>query len=117
MRASPLELRNVALRNILDVALGFSAVVRVGCPSLAKQARPGHPNQIHMDGAFCASLQFVYRRDGSAAVSQTEVTAIIEAVDVEKSYPQADGTRIQVVGVTMLVIEPGNIVTLPWAVG
>jgi NitT/TauT family transport system ATP-binding protein len=45
-------------------------------------------------------------------VSQTEVQAIIEAVDVEKSYPQADGTRIQVVGLTNLVIEPGKIVAL-----
>ncbi|HKH99990.1 MAG TPA: nitrate/sulfonate/bicarbonate ABC transporter ATP-binding protein [Candidatus Sulfotelmatobacter sp.] len=38
--------------------------------------------------------------------------AIIEAVGIEKSYPQADGTRIQVVGATNLVIEPGKIVAL-----
>jgi NitT/TauT family transport system ATP-binding protein len=38
--------------------------------------------------------------------------AIIEAVAVEKSYPQADGTRIQVVGATNLVVEPGKIVAL-----
>ncbi len=38
--------------------------------------------------------------------------AIIEAVAIEKSYPQADGTRIQVVGATNLAIEPGKIVTL-----
>ncbi|MGB8060654.1 MAG: nitrate/sulfonate/bicarbonate ABC transporter ATP-binding protein [Candidatus Sulfotelmatobacter sp.] len=38
--------------------------------------------------------------------------AIIEAVAVEKSYPQADGTRIQVVGSTNLVIEPGKIIAL-----
>ena len=38
--------------------------------------------------------------------------AIIEAVGVEKSYPQADGTRIQVVGLTNLSIEPGKIVAL-----
>ncbi|MGP0018695.1 MAG: nitrate/sulfonate/bicarbonate ABC transporter ATP-binding protein [Candidatus Sulfotelmatobacter sp.] len=37
---------------------------------------------------------------------------IIEAVGVEKSYPQADGTRIQVVGLTNLAIEPGKIVAL-----
>jgi len=37
---------------------------------------------------------------------------IIEAVGVEKSYPQADGTRIQVVGMTNLAIEPGKIVAL-----
>ena len=38
--------------------------------------------------------------------------AIIEAVALEKSYPQADGTRIQVVGATNLVIEPGKIIAL-----
>ena len=38
--------------------------------------------------------------------------AIIEAVGVEKSYPQADGTRIQVVGLTNLAIEPGKIIAL-----
>ena len=37
---------------------------------------------------------------------------IIEAVAIEKSYPQPDGTRIQVVGTTNLVIEPGKIVAL-----
>jgi NitT/TauT family transport system ATP-binding protein len=38
--------------------------------------------------------------------------AIIEAVAIEKSYPQPDGTRIQVVAPTNLVIEPGKIITL-----
>ena len=38
--------------------------------------------------------------------------AIIEAVAIEKSYPQPDGTRIQVVGPTNLVIEAGRIVAL-----
>jgi len=38
--------------------------------------------------------------------------AIIEAVAVEKSYPQLDGTRIQVVGSTNLVIEQGKIIAL-----
>ena len=38
--------------------------------------------------------------------------AIIEAVAVEKSYPQADGTRIQVVGSTNLAIESGKIIAL-----
>ncbi len=38
--------------------------------------------------------------------------AIIQAVGVEKSYPQADGTRIQVVGVTNLEVEPGKIIAL-----
>jgi len=38
--------------------------------------------------------------------------AIIEAVGIEKSYPQPDGMRIQVVGSTNLLIEPGKIVAL-----
>ena len=42
----------------------------------------------------------------------SETTAIIEARGIEKSYPQPDGTRIQVVGATDLTIEPGKIVTL-----
>src|ERR1700726_27040 len=42
----------------------------------------------------------------------TAVQPIIEAVGVEKSYPQADGTRIQVVGTTNLAIETGKIVAL-----
>ena len=37
---------------------------------------------------------------------------IIEAVAVEKSYPQKDGTRIQVVGTTNLAIESGKIIAL-----
>jgi NitT/TauT family transport system ATP-binding protein len=37
---------------------------------------------------------------------------IIEAVGLEKSYPQADGTRIQVVGTTNLVVEAGKIIAL-----
>ena len=50
----------------------------------------------------------MYRKNGSLNVSE----AIIEAVAVEKSYLQPDGTRIQVVGSTNLVIEPGKIVAL-----
>lgn len=38
--------------------------------------------------------------------------AIIEAVGIEKSYPQSDGTRIQVVGTTNLAIEAGKIIAL-----
>jgi NitT/TauT family transport system ATP-binding protein len=38
--------------------------------------------------------------------------SIIEAVAIEKSYPQPDGTRIQVVGHTDLSLEPGKIVAL-----
>ena len=37
---------------------------------------------------------------------------IIEAVAVEKSYPQPDGTRVQVVGSTNLSIESGKIIAL-----
>jgi NitT/TauT family transport system ATP-binding protein len=38
--------------------------------------------------------------------------AIIEAVAVEKSYPQSDGTRIQVVSPINLAIEHGKIIAL-----
>src|SRR5579864_4854797 len=37
---------------------------------------------------------------------------IIEARAIEKSYPQPDGTRVQVIGLTDLAIEPGKIVAL-----
>jgi NitT/TauT family transport system ATP-binding protein len=37
---------------------------------------------------------------------------IIEAVGLEKSYPQPDGTQIQVVGTTNLLIEAGKIIAL-----
>jgi len=43
--------------------------------------------------------------------------AIIEARAIEKSYPQPDGTRIQVVGLTDFKIEPGKIVALLGASG
>ncbi|HEY6369114.1 MAG TPA: nitrate/sulfonate/bicarbonate ABC transporter ATP-binding protein [Candidatus Sulfotelmatobacter sp.] len=45
-------------------------------------------------------------------MSDPGVEPIIQAVGIEKSYPQADGTRIQVVGVTNLAVEPGKIVAL-----
>ena len=38
--------------------------------------------------------------------------AIIEAVGIEKSYPQPDGTRIQVVSPTDLTVEAGKIIAL-----
>ena len=38
--------------------------------------------------------------------------AIIEAVGIEKSYPQPDGTRIQVIATTDLAVETGKIITL-----
>jgi NitT/TauT family transport system ATP-binding protein len=37
---------------------------------------------------------------------------IVEARAIEKSYPQPDGTRIQVVGLTDFNIEPGKIIVL-----
>ena len=42
---------------------------------------------------------------------------IIEARAIEKSYPQPDGTRIQVVGITDFSIESGKIVALLGASG
>ncbi len=44
--------------------------------------------------------------------TEAKVEPIIEAVGIEKSYAQADGTRIQVVGLTNLAVEPGKIVAL-----
>lgn len=46
------------------------------------------------------------------SANTVNVEPIIEAVGVEKSYPQADGTRIQVVGATNLAVEPGKIIAL-----
>ena len=57
---------------------------------------------------LCASAPIVYRKYGSLSVSEE----IIEAVGIEKSYPQPDGTRIQVVGATDLVVESGKIIAL-----
>jgi NitT/TauT family transport system ATP-binding protein len=42
---------------------------------------------------------------------------IVEARAIEKSYPQPDGTRIQVVGLTDFFIEPGKIIALLGASG
>jgi NitT/TauT family transport system ATP-binding protein len=42
---------------------------------------------------------------------------IIQARAIEKSYPQPDGTRIQVVGLTDFTIEPGKIIALLGASG
>ena len=42
---------------------------------------------------------------------------IIEARAIEKSYPQADGTRIPVVGLMDFVIEPGKIIAILGASG
>jgi NitT/TauT family transport system ATP-binding protein len=43
--------------------------------------------------------------------------AIIEARAIEKFYPQPDGTRIQVVGLTDFSVEPGKIIALLGASG
>jgi NitT/TauT family transport system ATP-binding protein len=51
-------------------------------------------------------------KPATGATTEPIIVPIIEAVGVEKSYPQADGTRIQVVGLTNLSIEPGKIVAL-----
>jgi NitT/TauT family transport system ATP-binding protein len=45
-------------------------------------------------------------------VNSDDNKAIIEAVGIEKSYMQPDGTRIQVVGATDLAIESGKIIAL-----
>ena len=45
------------------------------------------------------------------------IEPIIEARAIEKSYPQPDGTRIQVVGLTDFSIEPGKIIALLGASG
>ncbi|HVI09211.1 MAG TPA: nitrate/sulfonate/bicarbonate ABC transporter ATP-binding protein [Candidatus Binatia bacterium] len=42
---------------------------------------------------------------------------IIEARAIEKSYPQADGTRVQVVGLMDFAIEPGKIIAILGASG
>jgi NitT/TauT family transport system ATP-binding protein len=48
----------------------------------------------------------------SESIVEAVIEPIIQAVGVEKSYPQADGTRIQVVGLTNLKVEPGKILAL-----
>ncbi len=45
------------------------------------------------------------------------IEPIIEGRAIEKSYPQPDGTRIQVVGLTDFAIEPGKIICLLGASG
>jgi hypothetical protein len=55
-----------------------------------------------------ASVNPVIKSDVKLNNVKLSHDAIIEAVGVEKSYPQADGTRIQVVGLTNLAIEPGR---------
>src|SRR5260221_7935899 len=44
-------------------------------------------------------------------------TPIIEARQLEKSYPQPDGSRIQVIAATDLAVYPGQIIALLGASG
>src|ERR1700726_686146 len=62
---------------------------------------------------------FAHRRGSCIEVTESFLASepIIEARAIEKSYPQPDGTRIQVVGVTDFSIEPGKIIALLGASG
>ena len=51
------------------------------------------------------------------ATANTAPTPIIEARKLEKSYPQPDGSRIQVIAATDLAIYPGQIIALLGASG
>jgi NitT/TauT family transport system ATP-binding protein len=53
----------------------------------------------------------------STANSATALAPIIEARKLEKSYPQPDGSRIQVIAATDLAIYPGQIIALLGASG
>jgi NitT/TauT family transport system ATP-binding protein len=52
-----------------------------------------------------------------AATTPTAASPIIEARQLEKSYPQPDGSRIQVISATDLAIYPGQIIALLGASG
>src|SRR5580700_2710711 len=79
-----------------------------GCPHASILANCNPAERL------CASLGIVYRGYGEYFLA-TE--PIIEARAIEKSYPQPDGTRIQVVGLTDFTIEPGKIIALLGASG
>src|ERR1700740_2260362 len=51
------------------------------------------------------------------ATANTAPAPIIEARKLEKSYPQPDGSRIQVIAATDLAVYPGQIITLLGASG
>ena len=51
------------------------------------------------------------------STSNTTVEPIIEARKLEKSYPQPDGSRIQVIAATDLAVYPGQIIALLGASG
>ena len=51
------------------------------------------------------------------SIANTALAPIIEARKLEKSYPQPDGSRIQVIAATDLAIYPGQIIALLGASG
>src|SRR5437867_4518115 len=51
------------------------------------------------------------------ATANSALVPIIEARKLEKSYPQSDGSRIQVIAPTDLAIYPGEIIALLGASG
>src|SRR5258708_12962613 len=51
------------------------------------------------------------------SAANTAPTPIIEARKLEKSYPQPDGSRIQVISATVLAVYPGQIIALLGASG
>ena len=51
------------------------------------------------------------------SAANTTLTPIIEARKLEKSYPQSDGSRIQVISATDLAVYPGQIIALLGASG
>ena len=51
------------------------------------------------------------------SITNTALAPIIEARKLEKSYPQPDGSRIQVIAATDLAIYPGQIIALLGASG
>jgi NitT/TauT family transport system ATP-binding protein len=53
----------------------------------------------------------------TAATTPAATTPIIEARQLEKSYPQPDGSRIQVIAATDLAVYPGQIIALLGASG
>jgi NitT/TauT family transport system ATP-binding protein len=53
----------------------------------------------------------------AAATTPGAATPIIEARQLEKSYPQPDGSRIQVIAATDLAVYPGQIIALLGASG
>lgn len=54
---------------------------------------------------------------GTANAAATASSPIIEARQLEKSYPQPDGSRIQVIAATDLAVYPGQIIALLGASG